>query len=131
MKSTSLLPETKKYSSLSPHSSETMPGVQFVVKRASLGQRIDLNHRVRELTMKYDFLKAGDATSQLEAALSELLVMRLYLEWGLERVEGLLIDEREATIASLITNGPERLAHEIVGVIQAENNLTDDERKNF
>ena len=100
------------------------------MKRMSLRQRVELNQRIRELTANYDFLKACDAVTQVEAALSDLLVARLYLEWGLDSVEGLLIDGQKATVKLLIESGPESLADEIVRSIQADCGLTDDERKN-
>jgi len=130
MKLTSLLRDETAYSSVSWHSSQTIPGVRFAIRRVSLRQRIELNHRVRELAMKHEFLNAGDAANQLEGALSDLLVTRLYLEWGLESIEGLLIDGQKATADSLVANGPENLADEIARVIQTESALTDDERKN-
>jgi hypothetical protein len=107
-----------------------MAGVRFAVRRVSLQQRIELNHRVRELTIKHEFLKAGDASSQLEAALSDLLVAKLYIEWGLQTIQGLSINGQVATADSLIASGPENLTDEIVRTIQAESTLTDDERKN-
>jgi hypothetical protein len=85
---------------------------------------------VRELTLRYEFLRAGDAAEQLEATLSDLLVRKLYLEWGLAAIEGLCIDGQSATIASTIESGPESLADEIVAAIRAESGLSDDERKN-
>ena len=80
--------------------------------------------------MQYEFLKTGDTESQLEAALSDLLVAKLYLEWGLAAIEGLSIDGKKATAATLIVSGPEDLADEIVRQIQSESVLTEDERKN-
>jgi hypothetical protein len=130
MKLTSLLRKEASYSSLSWHASQTVPGVRFAIRRVSLRQRIELNRRIRELTHKYEFLRAGDVQDQLDAALSELLVMSLYLEWGLESVQGLLIDSEEVTAAGLIEKGPEELAAEIARVIQAASALTEDERKN-
>jgi hypothetical protein len=130
MKLTSLSDKGLNYSTVSWHSSETTPGVRFAIRRVSLRQRIELNHRIRELTMKYEFLRAGDTEDQLEAALSELLVSNLYLDWGLEKIEGLLIDGEDATPEVLIERGPETLAAEIAQVIQAETALTSDERKN-
>jgi hypothetical protein len=130
MKLTSLLHKGNDYSSVAWHSSQTMPGVRFAVKRVSLEQRIDLNHRVRELTMKHEFLKSGDVSNQLEAALSDLLVAKLYLEWGLETIEGLSINGEKASVDSLIASGPENLANEIVQTIQADSALTGEERKN-
>ena len=45
MKLTSLLPKDVNYSSVSWRQSNTMPGVRFAIRRVSLRQRIDLNHR--------------------------------------------------------------------------------------
>ncbi len=130
MKLTSLSHENINYCSLSWHSSETTPGVRFAIRRVSLRQRIELNRRVRELTLKYEFLRAGDTQNQLEASLSELLVMNLYLDWGLQGIEGLLIDGKNATAAALVETGPEALAQEIARLIQAESALNEDEIKN-
>jgi hypothetical protein len=107
-----------------------MPGVRFAIRRVSLRQRIELNHRVRELTLKNEFLRAGDTEDQLEAALSDLLVTKLYLEWGLASIDGLLIDGETPSAAVLIAKGPESLAAEIAAAIHTESTLTDDERKN-
>jgi hypothetical protein len=107
-----------------------MPGVRFAIRKISLRQRIELNHRVKELTIKYDFLRAGDTADQLEAALSDLLVAKLYLEWGLAEIEGLSIDGQKATSDLLIAHGPESLTDEVARLIQAESELPDDERKN-
>jgi hypothetical protein len=131
MKFISLLRKENDYASVSWHASQVMAGVRFAVRRVSLQQRIELNHRVRELTMKHEFLKAGDPAGQLEAALSGLLVAKLYIEWGLNAIDGLLIDGQKATAASLIAGGPADLGDEIVQTIQAEIALTDDERKNY
>ena len=108
-----------------------MPGVRFAVRRISLRQRIELNRRVKELTIKYDFLRAGDAADRLEAALSDLLVAKLYLEWGLDEIAGLSIDGQKATPDLVIAHGPESLSDEMAQFIQAESALTDDERKNY
>jgi hypothetical protein len=131
MKLTSLLHKHTSYQSVSWHSSKVLPGVRFAIKRISLRQRIELNRRVKELTIKYDFLRAGDATDQLEAALSDLLVAKLHLEWGLAEIEGLSIDGQKATTDLLIAHGPESLTDELAQLIQAESTLTGDERKNY
>jgi hypothetical protein len=130
MKLISLLHRDHAYSSVSWHSSKVVEGVRFSIRRISLRQRIELNHRVKELTLKYDFLRAGDTSGQLDTALSDLLVERLYLEWGLEAIEGLSIDGQPASVDLLIAHGPENLANEIALLIQAESTLTDEERKN-
>ncbi len=80
--------------------------------------------------MKHDFLRAGDASDQIEAALSELLVHKLYVEWGLAEIQGLKIDGKVADTVMLIERGPEELIQEIVTAIKAECGLTEDERKN-
>jgi hypothetical protein len=130
MNLTSLLRKDTAYSSVCWHASKLLPGVRFAIRRISLRQRIELNRRVNELTLKHEFLKAGDTSNQLEVALSDLLVAKLYVEWGLEQMEGLTIDGRKATAELLIDFGPESLANEIGALIQAESALTEDERKN-
>jgi hypothetical protein len=104
--------------------------VSFAVRRPSLAQRIDLTERVRNLTLKHEFLAAGNLSDQLTASLSELLVRRLYLEWGLAEIKGLKIDGEPACTLTLVDRGPEDLADEIVQAIKAETGLSEDERKN-
>lgn len=108
-----------------------MPGVRYAIRRISLGQRLELTKRARELCLRHEFLKAGNAQEQLEASLSDLLVERLYLKWGLAELEGLLIDGEPASPSALIEKGPELLASEILASIQSELGLSEDERKNF
>jgi hypothetical protein len=38
--------------------STTAPGVRYAVRRISLGQRLELTKRARELSLRHDFLKA-------------------------------------------------------------------------
>ncbi len=130
MKLFSLLHKGNDYPSVTWFSSRILPGVRFAVRRVSLQQRIELNHKLRELTMQYEFLKTGDASSQLEAAMSDLLLAKLYVEWGLADLEGLTIDGKKATPATLVSRGPEKLTDEVVQEIQAASILTEDERKN-
>jgi hypothetical protein len=131
MKLTSPLPSEVSYASLSWHSSKRIEGVRFAIRRVSLAQRLELNKRVRELTLRHEFLKAGPAADQLEAAWADLLVRKLYVEWGLARLEGLSIDGDTATVELLIDKGPEELVDEIVSAIQEETGLSEEERKNF
>jgi hypothetical protein len=111
--------------------SKTFPGVRYAIRRISLGQRIELTREARELALQNEFLRAGDATDQLDAAFSELLVRRMYLEWGLVSVDGLRIDGRPATVESIAAFGPEPLADEIIESLRSELGLTEEERKNF
>ncbi len=120
-----------RFESLGWVGSEMIAGVRFAVRKPSLGQRIELTRRVHELTLRHEFLKAGSEAEKLEAALEELMVQQLYIEWGLKTIEGLEIDGEPATPAALIDRGPEELAAEIASCVVHECGLTEDERKNF
>jgi len=131
MKLTSPSPSEVSYSSLSWRRSKTIDGVRFAIRRVSLTQRLELNKRVRELTLQYEFLKAGPAADQLEATWADLLVRKLYVEWGLAGLEGLSIDGEAASVELLIDKGPEELVDEVVSALQEEIGLSEEERKNF
>jgi len=90
-----------------------------------------LTKRARELSIRYEFLKAGDASDQLEASLADLLVRKLYIEWGLTELTGLRVDREPATVALLIEKGPEALVDEIIAAIRGQLGLSEQERKNF
>ena len=130
MKLQSHLRKQRPYSSLLWHESQAMPGVRYAIRRVSLAQRIELTKRVRELSIRHEFLKAGDVPDQLEGSLADLLVQKLYLEWGLAELGGLTIDDQPATIEALIDKGPEQLSDEIVAAIRGEIGLSEEERKN-
>lgn len=130
MKFTSALPKQADYSSALWHESGVMPGVRYAIRRVSLSQRIELSKSVRELTLRHEFLQAGDASDQLAASIAELLARKLYLEWGLAEIRNLTIDGQPATAELLAEKGPERLSDEIIAAIQAELGLSEQERKN-
>ncbi len=119
-----------RYSSVRHCKSAVMPGVEYALRRVSLAQRIELARRAQELAAKYEFLKAGDSADQLEASIADLLVRRLYLEWGISSISGMTVDGRSAAISDVIEKGPEVLTDEMMGAIKEELGLTDDERKN-
>jgi hypothetical protein len=131
MKFTLPLGRRKDYSSLVWKQSEAFAGARYAIRRVSLAQRIELTKAVRELALKHDFLKAAEIADQMEAALADLLIKKLYLQWGLAEISGLTIDGKRATAQLLIENGPEVLTDEILGAIRAELELTPEERKNF
>ncbi len=112
------------------HESRVLQGVRYATRRVSLRQRIELTSAVRELVLKHEFLKAGDAADQLEVTLGELLVQKVYLEWGLHEIEGLSIDGEPATVESVIERGPQELTNEIVATIRAQLEFSEEERKN-
>src|SRR6185295_13917203 len=103
----------------------------YRVRRVSLGRRIALAQRIREAGRKLEFLEAGSSgIEQIEAAVLKGEIERIYLEWGLEAIEGLTIDGEAATPESLIERGPLLLAEEILSRIKAECGLSQAERKN-
>jgi hypothetical protein len=130
MRFISHLRKTPDHSSLMWHDSQTVPGVRFALRRVSLAQRIELARSVRDLTLKHEFLKAGDTAEQLESSLADLLARRLYLVWGVDRLEGLRIDGEPATVEMLIDKGPDELSDEIVDAVRRELGLSEEERKN-
>ncbi|MGE5486599.1 MAG: hypothetical protein ACM3ZB_02115 [bacterium] len=106
-------------------------GVRYTIVRMSFGRRLELTRRIWELARRVEYLEAGgEAREKLEAAVLAGEIDRVYLEWGLVRVEGLNIDGQPATAATLVEHGPEALAREIVGAIKSECGLSEDERKN-
>ena len=106
-------------------------GSRYRVRRVSLGRRIALAQRIREAGRKLEFLEAGSSgIEQIEAAVLKGEIERIYLEWGLEAIEGLTIDGEAATPESLIERGPLLLAEEILSRIKAECGLSQAERKN-
>lgn len=110
---------------------ETHAGVRYRIARMSLGRRIELARRIREIGRRMEFLEAGgDTREKLEAAVLQGEIDRAYLEWGLEEIDGLEIDGAPAITATLIERGPLELAMEIVRRIRAECGLSEQERKN-
>ncbi|HZU28680.1 MAG TPA: hypothetical protein VFA04_24355 [Bryobacteraceae bacterium] len=110
---------------------QTVPGVQFAVRRMSLGRRNELIRRVRELSRQAEFHAAGDSTEdRLQAAAMALEIESTYIRWGLIWMEGLTIDGAPATTDLLISDGPEGLAREIAAAVKAQCALSESERKN-
>jgi hypothetical protein len=110
---------------------EASGGIRFAIRRISIGRRIELARLVREAGRGVEFLEAsGDAREKLEAAVLAREIDRVYLQWGLAAVEGLMIDGEAATPELLIERGPLDVALEILARIKAECGLSEDERKN-
>ena len=110
---------------------ETYPGVRFRVARISVARRIELARKIREIGRKVEFLEAGqDPREKLEAAVLTAEIDNVYLDWGLEEIQGLTIDGEAATPVVLIEKGPLDLASEILGRIKRECGLSEDQRKN-
>ena len=124
-------PDRATHESSAWFESQVAEGVRFRIARISLGRRIELARKIREIGRKLEFLEAGDdAREKLEAAVLQGEMDRAYVEWGLEAIEGLAIDGEPATIEALIERGPLKLALEIAERIRAECQLSQAERKN-
>jgi hypothetical protein len=131
MKFTSHSREPVQYDSIVWRDSQSIKGVRFAIRRISLLHRLELTKRVREISLRDEFLKAGDNSDQLEASINDLTVRKVIFEWGFAGIAGLRIDEEPATGELLIEKGPEQLCHEIIDAIQAEAGLSEKEIKNF
>jgi hypothetical protein len=123
-------PNVTNYQSLRKIESTAVPGVTFWIRRVSLAQRIELLTAVREVLRRNEFLNAGSELERSDAALGSVLATRLYVEWGLERIEGITIDDADCTTALLVEKGPEDLCTEVAEAVQHELGLSEDERKN-
>jgi hypothetical protein len=111
--------------------SAVRPGVSFTVRRISFERRLELMRKVRNLGLRLEFARAGEAIEdRLDAAVTNGEIDRLYLEWGLQAIDGLDIDGRSATPALLSEIGPEDLCQEVVNEVRKECGLTEEERKN-
>ncbi len=92
---------------------------------------MDLMRRVRDLAVRLEYFEAGrDEKNQMEASLLAAQIDRIYLEWGLESLEGLSIDGQEADCSSFLDHGPEKLVEEALTLVRAECGLSEQERKN-
>ncbi len=111
--------------------SQVLPGVAYTIRQVSFGGRLQLTRQISELLRKYQFHEAGDSPAdRAEAACLAGEIDRLYLEWGLLSVDGLIVDGRNCDAAAAIECAPERLCAEILSAIKRECALPDEERKN-
>ena len=119
------------YESVTVVESQTVPGVSFVVAKMSFGRRVELMRRVRELARRVEFLEAAQQPGeQMDAALLQAEIDRVYLTWGLRAVSGLQLDGADATPETLAESGPEKLLHEALTAVKSETGLSEAERKN-
>jgi hypothetical protein len=119
------------YCSTITRESATHPGIRYVIRRPSLQRRAEITRKVRQLLAELEYRAAGDSLEdQLSAAELESRIDGAYLEWGLERVEGLIVDGEPCNPRTLIERGPEDLGREIAEAIRRECRLSEEERKN-
>ncbi len=124
-------PDGVMYASEVEATSRQYPGVRFVLRRCSVARRIALIERLAGHASAYEALKASERMD--DRAQAEALRLRMdfeYLDWGLLRVLGLLIDGEAPDAKTLFEKGPEGLTREILSRIREECELTGDERKN-
>jgi hypothetical protein len=120
-----------RYESTQTIESSVAPGVSFTVARMSFDRRTELMRRVRELARRMEFLEASPAPGErMDAGLLRAEIDRLFLEWGLRSVQGLLLDGEEATPRLLAESGPEDLFQEALAAVKQEAGLSESERKN-
>ncbi len=122
-----------QYESVAEYRSAVAEGVVFVVRRMSFGRRLELTREIRNLAQRQAFLEADgnrDPLAEADAALATAEIDRVYLLWGLERIEGLEIDGEAATPQGLAEAGPEGLVREALEAVRREVGLSGDERKN-
>lgn len=120
-----------RYESTVTIRSQACPGVAFKVFRMSFGRRMELVRRIREVSARLKFLEAStEFEEQVEANLLAQQIEELYVRWGLQEVDGLIIDGEPACIDLLIDRGPEELSKEISQAVKSLCGLTEQERKN-
>jgi hypothetical protein len=120
-----------RFESTLEYESAQLSGVRYRIRRISYGQRLELARRLHELVQRREFHRASEgASEQVADAWLGLEMDKLYLEWGLEAIEGLEIDGGAAGAGELFQRGPDALTREIIDRIRAEAGLSEDERKN-
>jgi hypothetical protein len=97
----------------------------------SFMRRLELAESIRELANRIEYLEAGsDPKEKMQAATLSRELDRIYLRWGLVRIDGLEIDGSPATPEVLVRDGPEALVEEALEAIRAQCGLSQEERKN-
>jgi hypothetical protein len=120
-----------EYQSETRIESTAMPGVWLTIGKMSFERRIELTRRIWELAGRVEHLDgSSEARDKLEAAVVAGEIDRIYLSWGLRKIEGLEIDGEPATPETAAARGPEELCREAVAAIKAECGLSADETKN-
>ncbi|MBI4904152.1 MAG: hypothetical protein HY820_10985 [Acidobacteria bacterium] len=113
------------------HEVESAAGVSVRLRKMTFGRRLELLRRVGDLTKRAACLDAGAGDAErISAAYERQVADRAVLEWAIQEVTGLRIDGQEATPELLIECGPEEVTAEILGVVQRQLGLSDEERKN-
>jgi hypothetical protein len=137
------------YSSKKPYESKTHPGVTVTLKKCSAKRRdklqldlAELDAKVRELQQglgkyegKADAELSAEEMAHLEGVLRDLQPLRrqidfVYVAWGVDKIDGLVIDDAPATAESIAEAGWEDLFAEVVAECRKLTGLDAEERKN-
>jgi hypothetical protein len=111
--------------------SSKYPGVRYRVIRMSMGRRIELTRRVKDLMKRMEFLNAGNtAGDKVDAAILAGEMDRLYWDFGLESLEGMEINGEPINPEAQFERGPEDLSREILQRIKSGLQLSEGEQKN-
>ena len=87
--------------------------------------------RVRAIAPKLEFFEAGTSEQdKIQAAVLSAEIDARYVAWGLQHVDGLVIDGEAATPKSLAENGPEELFREALRFVKSVCRLSENEVKN-
>jgi hypothetical protein len=124
-------PSPAQYASSEWREAKSVPGVRYEIVKVSLARRAEITRRVRSLLAELEYHGAGSGMDdRLAAAEVASRVDRVYVEWGLLRMEGLEIDGEPCGVTALVERGPEELSREIATQIRRQCRLSDEERKN-
>lgn len=138
------------YTSTARKESKIFPGVFYTLNRMSEARRVQLRLRIAEPTAEVRRLlremskieqvpeenRDEQTMEQLVTLADQMDVLSTqkidpeWLRWGCKKVEGLMIDDQEADVEMLISEGPPALFDEIVGEIKKLAQLSGDEEKN-
>ena len=123
--------EMVNYESTLCVNSDGFRGVKYRIRKPSFRRRSLLIEQVRELGRSLNFVEAGESVAdRIESVHLHAKIDQLYLEWGLEAIDGMEIDGEPITVDSLIAKGPEDLTREILEKIKGQCALSEAERKN-
>ena len=123
--------EPSTWRSADEYRSAKYPAVRFRVSKMSMGRRIDLTRKVKEMMSRLEFSKAGAGVQdKVDAAILAGEMDRLYWDFGLEALEGIEINGEPMTMDTQFERGPEDLSQEILQRIKSSLQLSEGEQKN-
>lgn len=119
------------YRSTVEYRSQLYPDVTVTLKRVSFSRRNDLTRLLAPLAAKARSLAASTNDKDVaEASMVRREMARLVLEWGIVDVAGIHVDGAPITKQLLLEDGPEELPMEILGELQRQISLDEEQRKN-